>query len=375
MAQQRLMKDGLGLAAIQRISAVFAQLSDEFNAAEFEHGCLDGLQALELKERVQHIITVMHQHLGDDFEQVGALLLQVKNHWDYGDEDDALSGFAAWPVIDYVAVYGQQHVGLSLQILAQLTPLFSAEYAIRHFIVQHYDVTVAQLLLWTGHENEHVRRLASEGSRPRLPWGIRLDIFCQDPQPLWPILDKLKNDPSLYVRRSVANSLNDIAKDNPDWVIACCKKWQQKATKETLWVIKHATRSLVKDGHPQVFSLLGYTDKPEIEVSDLNLDKQHIQLGEAITFSLELHSQSEHMQNVVVDYAVYHQKANGKTSRKVFKLKTIALAVGERLTLKKKQLFKAITTRKYYSGVHRIEILINGVAQTQADFILTLEDD
>ena len=174
MSEQRLMKDGLGDDAIARISHVLTILIADFPVQRFTDDALVGLDDLELKQRVDHIIHVLADYLPNDFEATADILLQVKQHWDWGDEDDALSGFAAWPLIDYVAVYGLEHPKQSLKVLKTLTPLFSAEFAIRAFIEQYFELTYQHLLSWCGDSDEHVRRLASEGIRPRLPWGNRL---------------------------------------------------------------------------------------------------------------------------------------------------------------------------------------------------------
>lgn len=372
MAKQALMKEGLNKAAIRRISCALKAVHPSFKQQDFESECVNGLSALELKARIYHIIEVMHRYLPSDFEQTAALLLNIKPVWDKGDENDPFRGFAAWAITDYVGVYGLQHPQQSLWVLAYLTELFSAEFAIRFFIMDHYSQTYQQLLLWAEHESEHIRRLASEGSRPRLPWGIRLSCFCDDPMPLIPILEKLKDDESEYVRRSVANNLNDIAKDHPDIVMAVCKRWQKNASKNTQWIIKHASRTLVKNGYPGVFSLLGHTDKPQINIENLQIDKKQINLGDSIHFEFSMLSTSKKTQSMVLDYKVHHMKANGKTSAKVFKLKNVLLAPDESLLIRKKQLFKAISTRRYYSGEHRIELLVNGVAQCAVDFYLNV---
>jgi len=372
VASQMLMKDGLNDHAIGRISGAFKSLYADFPEQRFQKDCLAGLEELELKQRIQHIIAVLHQCLPQDFKKTAQLLLKLKTVWDYGDASDPLRGFAAWAVTDYVAEHGLHHPQTSLQVLEYLTDMFSSEFAIRPFIIHHYDISYKQLLAWSEHKDEHVRRLASEGCRPRLPWGIRLQQFCKDPQPLVAVLEKLNNDSSEYVRRSVANNLNDIAKDHPEFVINLCQKWSKGASAHTQWIIKHATRTLVKAGHPEVFSLLGYTKNPKLRLDSLSVNKLGIKLGESISFDLALSSESNRAQKLVIDYAVHHVKANGKTTAKVFKLKTLNVAGGESVALSKTQMFKPISTRKYYAGIHSIEVLVNGVGLGRVDFNLQL---
>ncbi len=370
MTTQTLMKDGLNPHAINRISRALKGVHPQFDEEAFQQDCLNGLNKLELKQRIYHIIDAMHQFLPEDFNQTADLLLNIKMHWDYGDANDPLRGFAAWAVTDYVAAHGLQHPEKSLQLLEYLTSLFSSEFAVRFFILNHYELSYQKLLKWAEHDDEHIRRLASEGCRPRLPWGMRLQQFCDEPKPLIAILEKLKSDNSEYVRRSVANNLNDISKDNPQVVLKLCKQWSKGASKETQWIIKHATRTLVKDGHPEVFALLGYSNKPKIKIDQLQVDKPKIKLGESIQFNFVLQSTAKTKQKIVIDYAIHHVKASGNTSAKVFKLKTLELTAGESITLIKVQSFKKITTRKYYSGKHKIELLVNGVSRGSVDFEL-----
>jgi 3-methyladenine DNA glycosylase AlkC len=372
VAAQMLMKEGLNAKAISRIGGAFKRLSPLFPIQKFENDCLNGLENLELKQRTHHIIAILHQCLPNDFEQTADLLLGIKAFWDYGDANDPLRGFAAWAVTDYVAEHGLQHPHKSLQVLEYLTDLFSSEFAIRYFIVNHYDISYEKLLVWADHESEHIRRLASEGCRPRLPWGMRLQQFCKDPQPLVPILEKLNDDSSEYVRRSVANNLNDIAKDNPEFVINLCQQWSRGASLNTQWIIKHATRTLVKNGHPDVFALLGYTHQPKLRLNSLSVNKPMVKLGGSIGFEMVIISEATFEQKLVIDYAVHHVKANGNTTPKVFKLKTLNIAGGETVTLSKNQPFKPISTRRYYGGVHSIEVLVNGVGLGCIDFELQL---
>lgn len=367
------MKSGLSTGAVKRISAVLSLINADFPKCKFRRDALDGLEQLELKQRVEHIITVLSRYLPSEFTQAADTLLQVKHHWDWGDESDALSGFAAWPLIDYVAVYGLKDPELALRVLKNLTPLFSAEFAIRPFIEQHFELVHQILLVWCEDDDEHVRRLASEGIRPRLPWGKQLTQLCDDPSAIFPILELLKDDSSLYVRKSVANNLNDITKDNPDSVIALCQQWQVDSTVERAWIIRHGLRSLIKQGRAEVFPLLGYTENPKLELSQFQLEKNCIKLGEQLSFLAVLLSKSSQTQKCVIDYRVHHVKSNGRTTCKVFKWKNITLPTKESITLMKVHPFKRITTRTYYAGQHAIEILINGQSMGKISFDLVLE--
>lgn len=367
------MKENLGQNAVVHLARLLSEATPDFAEEAFINDAITGLHELELKQRVNHLIKVLAIHLPDNFEQTVEVLTSVKHNWRNPDGEDTLYSFAAWPLTDYVAEYGTNDPVVALDVLKTLTPLFSAEFAVRTFIEQHFDLTYQQILLWAEDEDEHVRRLASEGIRPRLPWGKQLTQFCGDPTAIFPILEHLKDDPSLYVRKSVANNLNDISKDNPEQVIVLCRRWYENATEERLWIIRHALRTLIKAGHPEVFPLLGYTSEPQVKLKNINLDKAVIKLGDTAAITVNLASNSAQTQKVVVDYKIHHVKANGKTTAKVFKWKNITLKPKQKLNLVKQHSFKPISTRKYYSGTHHIELLINGQPYGKKEFELIVE--
>lgn len=365
------MKDGLGAKAVQRMAESLKRTVPGFPKPQFIAEAMDGIEELELKDRVRYLIRVLNTYLPEDFEETGDILIRLKDRWLSGDPDDNLCGFAAWPVIDYVGEHGLAHPDKALEVLRELTSMFSAEFSIRPFIIEHFDLTFQTLERWTADPDEHVRRLVSEGSRPRLPWGKRLPQLIADPSTVLELLEKLKDDPSEYVRRSVANNLNDISKDHPEKVLALCRRWQKGASPERQWIIRHATRTLVKAGHPAVFGLLGYTENPQLDVQSVDVSPKAIQLGEAIEFEVTLQSTSASAQSIVIDYAIHHMKSNGQTSPKVFKFRTVNLAPGETMCLTRRHAIKPITTRKYYPGEHAVEILINGNPFGKAGFTLS----
>jgi len=370
MATRALMKDGLGESAIQRISHGLIAAGATFEPSDFHRDAIRGLDALELKQRVHHLVEVIAKHLPADFEQASIILGQIRNHWDEGEAEDNLRAFAAWPIIDYVSAYGIDSPSTALPLLHYLTPMFSAEFAVRPFLEKHPEHTYNEMMFWCLDQDEHVRRLASEGIRPRLPWGGQLKQYIKDPTPVIALLDSLLDDPSDYVRRSVANNLNDISKDHPDIVIETCARWLSDRVSARQWIVQRATRTLVKSGHPKVFPLLGYTRKPKIKLSPLSLSTEKLQLGESLEISTQITSTAGSAQHMVIDYAIHFMKANGKTKAKVFKWKNLRIKPNETIFLKKIHPIKAITTRSYYSGRHQIEILVNGKAQTKAFFDL-----
>ncbi len=364
------MKTGLSKPAVTRISNALHQTCPGFDTEQFCIEALDGLDKLELKERVSHLIRVLHEHLPGDFEDAARVLKKIPSCWDFGKTGDPLAGFAAWPVMDYVGVYGLNHPQVALPLLRTLTPLFSAEFAIRPFIEQHTKLTLAYLEDWCSDPDPHVRRLVSEGTRPRLPWSSRLRVFGQNAEPVLALLEKLKDDSSDYVRRSVANHLNDLSKGDPERVLDICRRWGTPVTKERKWIVRHATRTLVKARHPDVFPLLGYTKQPQICIQNLYVAPPKIRLGESVEIAFEITSRSDQLQTFVVDYAVHLVKKNGERRPKVFKLKSVKLTPQDTVSIQKRHLFKEITTRAYYSGEQVIEVLINGVPVAEQPFRL-----
>ncbi|RJG42657.1 DNA alkylation repair protein [Motilimonas pumila] len=371
------LKEHLSETAVNRISQCFERLEGAFlqqcghpfDAVSFKQQALSGLEALSLKQRVKHLIAAIHHCLPADFLQAAAILQQAPAAFPVADAEDKMAGFAAWPLIDYVADYGLAHPQVALDTLATLTRMFSAEFAVRPFIEKYPQQTLAQMLQWTQHKDEHVRRLASEGCRPRLPWGLRLQQFVQDPEPIIPILTQLNADPSLYVRRSVANNLNDISKDHPQRVIELCQQWQLLQQDQTDWLIRHACRSLVKQGMPAAFSLLGYSEQPQIELSAWQADN-HVAMGQGLAFSFALTGLAP-SQKAVIDYCIHFVKANGQLSPKVFKLKNVHLQQGQQMRVGKQHSFKAISTRKYYPGEHLLTVHCNGQELARWPFQLT----
>jgi 3-methyladenine DNA glycosylase AlkC len=317
--------------------------------------------ARALKQRIRHITVVLHDLLPEDYRAALDILRRVMPD---------LEGLVQWVFTQYVEAYGLDDWEASIPALEEFTQRMSAEFAIRPFILRYPERTMAQMLAWAGHESAEVRRLASEGCRPRLPWGIRLQALVADPSPILPILEQLKNDESESVRKSVANNLNDISKDHPDVVLNLLRRWQSDATQEVRWITGHALRTLVKQGHPGALALLGYPSDPKIAVHSLTVEPQSIQVGDKVTLSFDIESLADEPVNLMIDYVVYHMRANGKLSPKVFKLAKKTIQPGEVLHIERKHSFAPVTTRKYYPGEQAIEPKINGKLCGRARFVL-----
>lgn len=313
---------------------------------------------LELKQRMSRIRETLRQFLPDDLAKAVGILKQAIGH---------VSGFEYMYFPEFVEVYAIDDYELAIDALAHMTEFASSEFAVRPFIIK-YPQMMAQMGLWAASDNAHIRRLASEGCRPRLPWAMALPEFKQNPNDILPLLESLKNDPSEYVRRSVANNLNDISKDNPDVVIDIAKNWLGN-NKNTDWVVKHACRGLLKQGHADAMALFGYQKPDNMSVVDFNHDNS-VKMGEKLQFAFKLVTQNNQpLGKIRIEFAIGFMKSNGKQAKKVFKV-TEGDIGQQHKQIDKYFSFKAITTRKYYAGSHSLSIIVNGIALVEGEFEL-----
>jgi 3-methyladenine DNA glycosylase AlkC len=353
----------------------------DFDRQRFEVMAKQGLDALELKARMLQLADAMRATLPGDFNAACTVLeasLAPPLPMDAKGEPEGLSGSAAesglagwviWSMGEFVARHGQHDVARSLTCLHALTQRSTAEFAIRPFIQQQPEAVWPVLARWANDPSAHVRRLVSEGSRPRLPWGLRLQALVVDPTPTLPLLRALQDDPSSYVRRSVANHLHDIAKDHPDLVAGWVKDHLTEATPERNALLRHASRSLIKRGHAPTLAAWGLASGLKGHAG-LGLSASSASVGESLVLSVTLLSTSRQPQPLEIDYAVHHVRANGSSSPKVFKGWKLMLAAGEERVLEKRHSLKPVTTRTLYPGLHRIEVLVNGKALAEATFDL-----
>lgn len=321
-----------------------------FEADKFiELVCDEKWPERELKEKMRHTTLCLHQFLPDDFALAVDILKSIV---------PKVEGFEAIVLPDYVEVYGQDHWEISLPALGELTKCGSSEFAIRSFLNKNLKQAMEYMYQWAEDEDYRVRRFASEGCRPRLPWGAGVPALKKDPSPVIPILEKLKNDPELFVRKSVANSLNDISKDHPYLVLELCKSWQGKS-ENTDWIIKQGCRTLLKQGNKRAMLLFGFANPGKINIENLKLSNEAPKIGNEISFSFELNVETPVKQKVRMEYIVHYVKSSGKTSPKVFQISETVLKTGTH-HIKKKHSFANMSTRKHYPGEHKIEIVVNG---------------
>ncbi len=255
----------------------------------------------------------------------------------------------------------------------EMTKRFTAEGAIRAFLHKYPEQTLAVLEGWADDPNCHVRRLVSEGTRPRLPLAPCLQHFVTDPRHVLHLLAKLKDDPERMVQRSVANNLNDIAKDHPDLVVDTLAAWQSSSSPGVRWIIRHASRTLVKQGQQKALGLLGYPQEISISIPALRVQTPVVSIGEDLVFEFDIHSEADAPQNLIIDFILQHVKANGRRKPKVFKLTQKLLKPLQTVTIAKKHSMHAINTRVYYPGMHLLEIQINGQVLAKAEFELKIK--
>ncbi len=354
------MKHWFNEAFYRRTAAQLAGLHPRFDSEHFLSQTLKGIADRELMARLYRTAEVFDEALPVPFaEQIAVLhaYAPLIGH-----------NFAGiWPCA-HVAAQGLGQADLALPALRDLTRYGSAEFAIRAFLIRDLPGTLAVMKTWASADDEHVRRLASEGSRPRLPWGERLQALVADPSPTLPLLETLRADPSLYVRKSVANHLNDIAKDHPEVVLDLVTAWD-RTVPATAWIVRHGLRTLIKRGHPRALALFGAGAAPKLEAT-LLAKPTRIRLGETLQLVATLLSTSDRRQPLIVDYVVHYARAGGRSATKVFKWKQLDLAAGESVRLAKRQVIRDFTTRRHHAGRHQVELQINGRRIAETAFTL-----
>jgi 3-methyladenine DNA glycosylase AlkC len=346
----------------------FASLTDalkrvyrRFPAETFLRDVHEGLAPLSLNERMRHTSVQLRKHLPEEYgTSVGILreAIPLIN-----------KGYTTLTFPDFVSQYGTHDFKTSLEALGYFTRFGSSEFAIRTFLKLDFERTIKQMYRWSEDDNEHLRRLASEGSRPRLPWSFKLDAVIQNPKVTQPILENLKQDDSLYVRKSVANHINDLSKDSPAYVLELVKGWKH-AHPYTAWIIKRGCRSLFKQGDKASLAVFNFTKDARVAIRGLKVNPSTVRIGEAVRFEFEVVSQKKSAQKLMIDYRIHFAKKSGALLPKVFKLKEVSLQAGESVAISKKQRFQNFTTREHFPGKHVLEILVNGEVRARAEILV-----
>ena len=378
-----LLKNMFGPEMVHRAAAALRSAYPEFDTTGFTAQSLDGFEDLELTARCQHIATAMASHLPDDRGAAIDILVRSLGpeleNCDPADaqptgdpeiDDNVMSGFFYMPHGYFLAAHGGDHFEKTMWANYEITKRATSEFSIRTPLRDHPERTLEYLNTWAQDDNVHVRRLVSEGTRPRLPWSFRLPAFIEDPTPILPLLETLRDDPVEYVRRSVANNLNDIAKDHPDVVTELAKRWWADGDQNRRRLIRHGLRTLIKAGNLDALDVLGYGPESPARVAAVTIAPKSATIGEHIVLTVTVENPTTAPAGALIDLGIEFVKANGSTSRKVFKGAEWELGPGESRQVNKRISLAQHSTRKHYPGTHGVDIVLNGVTTAAGSFDL-----
>ena len=364
------LKNHFGAEIPERIAGMIARVHPAFDHPGFVAAALEGYEELDLLPRGWQIAHTLHRFLPADYPTAAKILLASLGPRLDDTEGQGMAPFLYLPHVFFVAEYGLDHFEISMHAQYELTQRFSAEFSIRPYLEKHPAATLARLRLWATDPSPHVRRLVSEGTRPRLPWAPRLRQFQRDPAPVLELLELLKDDPALYVRRSVANNLNDIGKDHPALLVDTTRRWLEGASEERRWLVHHALRSALKRAERGALEVIGVGATATVEIGKVRITPQHARFGGAVEIAFELGNIGPTRQRLLVDFTIHFVKARGKTGAKVFKLKTIELGPRQTMVLSKRVSLAEMSTRKHYPGRHQVDVVINGESRPLGHFEL-----
>lgn len=361
MADPPILKDFIDRPSVMGIATAVAAVAPGFDADEMMAAVFDddwGERAL--KQRIRHIAITIRSLLPGDYPEALVVMREAGELVESGT-------MTVWCFNDFVEEFGVDEPNLSIPALEQFTKLASAEFAVRPFIKRYPERMADQMLTWASSDDADVRRLASEGFRPRLPWGMGIPALKVDPGPILPVLEVLYRDLSEVVRRSVANNLNDISKDHPARVVEILARWDD-GSPEVKALTKHSLRTLLKAGHAGAMSLLGFADEPAVSVTGLEVNPESAKVGSSVHVEFSVVSTAAALQSLMIDYAVVFQNISGTGSRKVFKGKVVDLDAGESVAMRRKVSLQQMTTRRIVPGPHEVEIQVNGAVLATAGF-------
>lgn len=362
-----LLKDLYNTTFYKQLSTCLAEAIPGFDKKKFlKQVDVPALESMELKARMRHTTIVLHDFLSQDYPealtQIASLIKVLRAH------DFAEHGLVFMFLPDYIECYGLNDYSKSVKALEEVTQFISCEFAVRPFLIKYGEKMVKQMEKWSKHKSFHVRRFASEGARPALPWSMAVPALKQHPEQVLPILENLKNDPHPWVRKSVANNLNDISKYNADIVLDVAGRWQGISA-ETDAIIKHGCRTLLKRGNAAILSHY-QLDSSTLSVKDFAIVTPEVIVGNSLEFSFSVKNEHTAKQKVRLEYAVYYRMGKNQYSKKVFKISEREFGAGETAVIKRKQSFKIITTRRFYPGIHQLAIIVNGAEGQKMEFRL-----
>jgi len=356
------LKSFLGRRVVEEIAGAVGRVHPGFRTREFVADATRGLSRKELLARGSHVAAALRRHLPDDYEAAVDVLVrslgpQIEAN---APEGQGMAPFLYLPHVAFVREHGVEHFEASMRANHALTRRFTAEWSIRPFLDRWPERTFALLGEWARDPSVHVRRLVSEGTRPRLPWATRVARLVQDPRPGLALLELLRDDPEPYVRRSVANHLNDVAKDHPDLVVETCRRWLTGASPERTKLVRHALRTLVKKGHRGALALLGHGEPARLKVTGARVEPGRVRIGGKVAFRATLTSTSRAPQSLAVDLAVHFVKRDGRARPKVMKGRTLELPPGGSSAIAKTISLAVHSTRRPNPGAHAVELVVNG---------------
>lgn len=357
------LKELFNEAYYKNLAKELKNVYPKLNEKSFTEVCLKDLHKLELNARLRHTSNTLYTFLPNDYRTAVNILKQVV--------PNLKTGYTTLVFPDYVGLYGLNDFNYSLEALSYFTSYGSSEFAIRVFLKHNFKATIKVMEKWAKSENPNVRRLASEGCRPRLPWSFKLDVVCENPYLTLPILSKLKEDQEAYVKKSVANHLNDFSKDHPDFLIKLLAEWKTDNI-HTNWILKHASRTLLKQGNSKVLNYFGIKSSKDLTADAFTIRNKKIKVGDNLHFDFNLNNLASKTLKVRLEYSLYFKLSNDKFGKKVFKLSEIIIKPKEKIAYEKKHSFKPLSTRTYNSGIHQIGIIINGVETERISFELVL---
>lgn len=349
------------MAFFGRLATELTKTHPSFAKGEFLKDVQEGHEQRSLNERMRHASLILQKYLPQDYPVALEILKETIPHMD--------RGYTSLLFPDFVGVFGLSHLDHSLEALKYFTQFGSSEFAIREFLRKDFEKTLKVMHSWAEDENVHVRRLASEGSRPRLPWSFKLDQVIKNPKLTLPILEKLKADKELYVRKSVANHLNDISKEAPELSLQILQDWKGHS-KETDWILKHGARTLLKRGDARVLEIFGVGGSTQLVIRDFGLGQTSVHVGDSLPFYFTLYNAGDLTLNARIEFAVYFRKKTGELSKKVFKISERVLEPSQEVHLEKLVSFKLITTRVFHLGVHALSLIVNGQESSPKEFSL-----
>lgn len=366
----RAFKHAVGTAAAGRLADDLRRVYPAFDVGGFLREAQRGLAPLELKPRIRFLCDAMARRLPADYPRALEIVLATLGPELVEGVQVSSNLFHYWVHASFVEVYGLEHIEISLSAMREITKRSTSEFAVRPFLMRELPRVLTFLESCTEDPSPHVRRWISEGTRPFLPWGKRVPALLKEPGLALALVERLRDDSSVYVRTSLANHLNDVSKLKPELSVSTINAWSKARVPDIDWLAKRALRGLVKAGYPSALAVFGARATTRAELASLRLEKARISVGEHLEFELTVIGAAD--EQLVIDYALSFPGAAGRTSRKVFKLASKAIKRGEQLSMRKRHSFRRITTRVYRAGKHKVEILVNGKVLGSAQFSLVL---